>query len=169
MLATAKPGELITLSIVRARFCERLAQLGGIVQHGDAFMMGLFSLLDALIDCPLDEALREVELGSGITEALLGIAPEQDVLTKIYRLTRRYEMGDWDEIEGLAARLRSSCRCHRRRLCGIDPVGRAPAEPRRQLNPDPGTEESGKQNRADVRRKPAAEHLKALAGNFRHA
>jgi c-di-GMP-related signal transduction protein len=101
MLATNKPGELVTLSIVRAHFCERLAQLGGIVQHGDAFMMGMFSLLDALIDCPLNEALRELELGSCITEALLGTAPEQDVLAKIYRLTRRYELGDWDEIDAL--------------------------------------------------------------------
>jgi c-di-GMP-related signal transduction protein len=102
MLATNKPGELVTLSIVRARFCERLAQLGGIVQHGDAFMMGMFSLLDALIDCPLCEALREVDLGAGITKALLGTAPAQDVLTKIIRLTRRYELGDWDAVDSLA-------------------------------------------------------------------
>jgi len=102
MLATNKPGELVTLSIVRARFCERLAELGGIAQHTDAFMMGMFSLLDALIDCSLDDALREIDLELGITEALLGTAPEQDVLTNIYKLTRRYEMGDWDEVEGLA-------------------------------------------------------------------
>src|SRR5579871_455804 len=102
MLATSKPGELITLSIVRARFCERLAQLGGFEQHGDAFMMGMFSLLDALIDCPLDEALREVELESAITDALLGIAAERDRLASIYRLARRYEVGDWDEIEALS-------------------------------------------------------------------
>jgi c-di-GMP-related signal transduction protein len=62
----------------------------------------MFSLLDALIDCPLDEALREVELGPGVTQALLGTGPDQDVLTKIYRLTRQYEVGDWDEVEGLA-------------------------------------------------------------------
>ncbi len=101
-LATNKPGELVTLSIVRARFCERLAQLGRSVNHGDAFMMGMFSLLDALIDCPLDEALREVELSAGIADALLGTAAEQDMLTKIYQLTRRYESGGWDEIEELA-------------------------------------------------------------------
>jgi EAL and modified HD-GYP domain-containing signal transduction protein len=101
ILATNKPGELVTLSIVRARFCERLAQLGGIVQHGDAFMMGMFSLLDALIDCPLDAALREVDLAPGIAEALLGTAPKQDVLAKIFQLTRRYELGDWDEVDGL--------------------------------------------------------------------
>jgi hypothetical protein len=37
-----------------------------------------------------------------VTEALLGTAQEQDVLTKIYRLAQRYEVGDWDEIERLA-------------------------------------------------------------------
>jgi c-di-GMP-related signal transduction protein len=102
MLATNKPGELVTLSIVRARFCERLAQLGGIAQHGDAFMMGMFSLLDALVDCPLDAALRELDLGAGVSEALLGTAKEQDVLAKIYRLASRYELGEWDGIENLA-------------------------------------------------------------------
>ncbi len=102
LLATNKPGELVTLSIVRARFCERLAQIGGDAQHLDAFMMGMFSLLDALIDRPLDEALREVELEQRVTEALLGTAQEKDVLTRIYRLAQRYEMGNWDEIEKLA-------------------------------------------------------------------
>jgi c-di-GMP-related signal transduction protein len=102
MLATNKPGELVTLSIVRARFCERLAQLGGSVNHDEAFMMGMFSLLDALIDCPLSEALREVELATGIAEALLGTASQQNVLTKIYELTRQYELGNWDGIEELA-------------------------------------------------------------------
>jgi c-di-GMP-related signal transduction protein len=106
MLATNKPSELVTLSIVRARFCERLAQLGGMVEHGDAFMMGMFSLLDALVDRPLDEALREVDLGPEITKALLGTAAEQDVLAKIFRLTQRHEVGDWDEIEELAQECR---------------------------------------------------------------
>ena len=105
MLATNKPSELATLSIVRARFCERLAQLSGTAQRGEAFMMGMFSLLDALIDCPLDDALREIHLRPPITEALLGIAPKQDILASIYRLTRQYEIGDWDEVEKLSAEI----------------------------------------------------------------
>jgi c-di-GMP-related signal transduction protein len=102
MLATNKPGELVTLSIVRARFCERLAQLGAGVQHDEAFLMGMFSLLDALIDLPLDEALGKLDLGPGITEALLGTATARNQLTTIYQLTRRYELGDWDQAERLA-------------------------------------------------------------------
>ncbi len=105
MLATNKPGELMMLSIVRARFCERLAQLGECIHHDDAFLMGMFSVLDALVDLPLDEALREVDLGPGITEALLGTATTENALTTIYQLTRRYELGDWDETERLARNL----------------------------------------------------------------
>jgi c-di-GMP-related signal transduction protein len=102
MLATDKPGELATLSIVRARFCERLVQLAGVTQQNEAFLMGMFSLLDALLDQPLDEALLSVSLGPEITQALLGTASNENPLSKIYRLTRRYEHGDWDEVERLA-------------------------------------------------------------------
>ncbi len=99
-LATNKPGEVLTLSIVRARFCERLAELATGAPQDDAFLMGMFSLLDALIDVPIDEALRELDLGPGITEALLGTATVQNALTTIYQLARRYELGDWDETRG---------------------------------------------------------------------
>lgn len=102
MLATDKPGELAKLSIVRARFCERLIQLCGITLQNEAFLMGMFSLLDALLDRPLDEALGSVNLGPDIMQALLGTAPDENVLSRIYRLTRRYEQGDWDEVERLA-------------------------------------------------------------------
>jgi len=102
MLATEKPGELATLSIVRARFCERLMQLAGITQQNEAFLMGMFSLLDALLDQPLERALLSVGLGPEISHALLGTAQTDDVLSKIYHLTRRYEQGDWDEVERLA-------------------------------------------------------------------
>jgi len=102
MLAADKPGELATLSVVRARFCERLIELAGIRSQNEAFLMGMFSLLDALLDRPLDEALRAVSLGPEVTQALLGTAGEESVLSKIYRLTRRYELGDWDEVERLA-------------------------------------------------------------------
>jgi c-di-GMP-related signal transduction protein len=64
--------------------------------------MGMFSLLGALLDQPLDEALLSVSLGPGITQVLLGTAPVDDLLSKIIRLTRRYEQGDWDEVEKLA-------------------------------------------------------------------
>jgi EAL and modified HD-GYP domain-containing signal transduction protein len=102
MLATDKPGELTTLSIVRARFCERLMQLAGIPLENEGFLMGMFSLLDALLDQPLNQALRSAGIGPDIAQALSGAAPEEDRLSTIYRLTRCYEQGDWDAVEKLA-------------------------------------------------------------------
>ena len=102
LLTTDKPSELATLSIVRARFCECLTQLAGFEEKNEAFLMGMFSLLDALLDQPLDKALHSVGLGREILQALLGTAPANDVLADIYRLARRYEQGDWDEVERLA-------------------------------------------------------------------
>jgi len=80
--------------------------------------MGLFSVLDALIDRPLDEALNEVNLGPGITRALLGTGPEHDLLTTIYRLNQSNEVGEWEEVKRLA------------RECGVpfEAVGRVYSE-----------------------------------------
>ncbi len=101
-LATDKPGELTTLAILRARFAQRMMAMAGIGRQNEAFLMGMFSLLDALLDCPLDQALGSVALAPGITHALLGTAPQTDALRKIYQLTCVYEHGDWDEVEKLA-------------------------------------------------------------------
>jgi len=109
-LATDKPGELVTLSIVRARFCERLAQLSGLPIQDKAFLMGMFSVLDALVDRPLNEALQEVNVAPEISRALLGTAPDRDSLACIYLLTRCNEFGDWEQVERLS------------QLCGI-PAG----------------------------------------------
>jgi len=115
MLATNKPSELVKLSLVRARFCERLAQLGHSTRANEAFLMGMFSLLDALVDQPLNEALRSVDLGEEVTEALLGPGRDEDFLACLYRLICSYERGDWDDIERLSQK------------CGISPgvIGQA--------------------------------------------
>jgi c-di-GMP-related signal transduction protein len=102
MLGTNKPSELLKLSLVRARFCERLAQLTHRGSSNNAFLLGMFSLLDALIDQPLDEALRSVDLGEEIVGALLGFRPDEDFLRRLYRLIGSYEQGNWDQVERLS-------------------------------------------------------------------
>ena len=105
-LAKNKPGELVTHSLVRARFCECLSQLSGIEKQHLGFLMGLFSLLDALIDLPLDEALLQAGVAPSISGALLGTAREDDAFQNVYRLVRRYETGDWDAVKVLAGKLK---------------------------------------------------------------
>jgi EAL and modified HD-GYP domain-containing signal transduction protein len=76
--------------------------MAGINLHNEAFLMGMFSVLDGLLDQPLEQALRLVGLRADITAVLLGVAPKDSVLAKIYRLTRCYELGDWDEVVELS-------------------------------------------------------------------
>jgi c-di-GMP-related signal transduction protein len=103
--AEDKPGELILHSLVRARFCESLAQTAEKGLEQSAFLMGLFSLLDALIDRPIEEALAAMNLAPEIAAVLNGQAPEGDKLGGIFGLTRAYEAADWARVEELAGRL----------------------------------------------------------------
>jgi c-di-GMP-related signal transduction protein len=104
-LAKDKPGELVTHSLVRASFCERLAEMAGHRERSQGFLMGMFSLLNALIDVPLEQALRGLGVRSQIIAAVLGTAPEQDQWRNIYRLTCLYEACDWSGVQEAASAL----------------------------------------------------------------
>ncbi len=103
--AEDKPGELILHSLVRARFCESLANTSRKGLEQSAFLMGLFSLLDALIDRPIEEALAEMNLAPEIAAVLSGKAPEGDTLKRVYDLAKAYELADWARVEELAPQL----------------------------------------------------------------
>jgi c-di-GMP-related signal transduction protein len=105
-----KPTELIRHSLVRARFCESLARISqtsdanrGLEQF--AFLTGLFSLLDALVDRPLQEMLSEIGLASEIATVLRGDAPDGGPLGRVYQLARAYEAADWPLVEQLGTGL----------------------------------------------------------------
>jgi c-di-GMP-related signal transduction protein len=104
-MAADKPRELVVHSLLRARFCETVAQSSSIPNSGDAFLTGLFSLLDALIDRPLDVALAEINLAPSIAGALLGTAPDDDDLTNVINLVCRYEAGEWDAVDSAGRQL----------------------------------------------------------------
>src|SRR5438477_9208565 len=54
-----KSSELVLSALVRARFCELLSPK---VQHGDSdlFLLGLLSLMDAILEIPMAEVLDKV-------------------------------------------------------------------------------------------------------------
>ena len=104
-IAGDKPAELITQSLVRGRFCELLGQASGQGLEDQAFLVGLFSMLDALLDRPLGDALGELGLAPPLESVLRGQASDGDALNSIYNLVRRYEAADWQEVERLAGNL----------------------------------------------------------------
>jgi len=99
ILGENKPGELVGLSLVRASLCERIAQMCGGADYGQAFLMGLFSLLDVFIDLPLAEALKQVRVVPAVADALLGRSVPGDRLRSIYELVKSYEAADWNSAK----------------------------------------------------------------------
>lgn len=103
--AEDKPSELIRHSLVRARFCESVARMAQKGLEQAAFLTGLFSLLDALIDRPLEETLAAMCLAPEIAAVLSGQAAESTPLAGVYQLARCYEVADWQRVEEIARQL----------------------------------------------------------------
>jgi EAL and modified HD-GYP domain-containing signal transduction protein len=83
---------------VRAQFAECLGRLAGLSGESNCFVMGLFSLLDALLDRTIQFALQHIKLAPAIENVLLGTASSADRMAAVYALVRSYEMGDWDTV-----------------------------------------------------------------------
>lgn len=89
-----KPDYLYGLSIQRARHCELLAHQQANIEPDQAFLMGMFSLLDCLLDRPIEQIVNEVPIDDTIKSALIG---EEGDLGKLLSLVRAYEKADWDQ------------------------------------------------------------------------
>ncbi|MBQ7147904.1 MAG: HDOD domain-containing protein [Pseudobutyrivibrio sp.] len=98
-LAAGKPNEITRLSLVRARFAENLAAAFDYAMRKDElFLMGLFSLLNLILDMPMEKALEQVGVSAEIKKALISgdgiFAPQLEFLLS-------YEAGDWQEVSRL--------------------------------------------------------------------
>ncbi len=70
--ATSRPPALISLALLRARLCEKVAARRTDTSPDAAFMAGLFSVLDALLDLPMEDAVARLPLSEELNVALLG-------------------------------------------------------------------------------------------------
>lgn len=105
-LGQGKPNELVVLALTRARFAEALAPLLGLGDRAtDLFLTGLLSVVDALTDQSMDDALAPLGLASEVHAALLlGDGPLGDAL----HLVLAWERGQWDEVDRWTRRARLS-------------------------------------------------------------
>ena len=92
-----KPYELMITSLIRARMCELLAEALSI-KHDATFVVGLFSTLDALLDRPMQDVLKDLPLTE---EVNLAILEKQGPLGQILQCAMAYEQGDWQQLPDL--------------------------------------------------------------------
>jgi c-di-GMP-related signal transduction protein len=102
-MAGDKPDELVSLALQRGRLCETVSAL---VDQGarssDLFLTGLFSVIDSLLDCPMEVVLRQMPLADDVKHALLG---EPGVFRDVLEVASAYLAGDWDQVSTVCPRL----------------------------------------------------------------
>ena len=95
-LSDDKPLELIHLSLVRAKFCDLVGvekNLGS--NPPTAFLVGLFSMLDALLDRDMQTLVEKLPLVEDVKLALCGA---QNDLSVYLMLAKAFESGNWLKV-----------------------------------------------------------------------
>ncbi|MDN3696656.1 MULTISPECIES: EAL and HDOD domain-containing protein [Vibrio] len=92
-----KPKELYNMSLHRAQFCQLMSRYRPFQDHQEqAFMIGLFSMLDALLDLSLDSLVEQLPLSHVIKVALLR---REGPYGSLLALEECYEHADWSGME----------------------------------------------------------------------
>lgn len=95
-LSADKPNEVTKLSLIRARFAENLGPLFEMAQAGETlFLMGLFSVLDVILEMPMADALTNVLVSDDIQTALVD---REGPLYPVLNLVIDYENADWSSV-----------------------------------------------------------------------
>ncbi len=98
-LCADRPSEITRMSLIRAKFAEELAAIfdkAGLAS--ELFLMGLFSVLDLILDKPMTEALDMVKVSKLIEDALISGKGE---LAPILNFMKEYENASWQEVSRL--------------------------------------------------------------------
>ncbi|MGH7619540.1 MAG: EAL and HDOD domain-containing protein [Gemmatimonadaceae bacterium] len=104
--------ELMTVSLVRARMCELLADASGVPRaRGPLFLVVMLSVLDQMLETPMELLADSMELAPDIRAALLD---RQDFYGAVLSLIEAYEQGWWDQVDALAGAV------------GVSPVALSP-------------------------------------------
>jgi c-di-GMP phosphodiesterase len=87
-----KPRELMIMAMVRAHMCQQLGIALGCKNEDQFFTVGLLSLMDALLDRPMDTVLNELPLVESVKEALL---TRGGIMGEALNCVEAYERCDW--------------------------------------------------------------------------
>jgi EAL and modified HD-GYP domain-containing signal transduction protein len=106
------PPEILHMALVRGRFCELAAPLCGL-DPSEQYLLGMLSLVPAMLRLPMEELTPSLPLRAEICEALQGtLNPERAMLTWL----ECHERGDWETCDAIlqanALRSEKVMRCY---------------------------------------------------------
>jgi EAL and modified HD-GYP domain-containing signal transduction protein len=102
-IADDKPTELLMTCLARARLCELLAPPAGLTnRRHELFLVGMLSLIDAVVGHPMAELIDELGVSAGIRA---GLFEDDCPLGRVRSLVVAHERADWDRLATVAADL----------------------------------------------------------------
>ncbi|MCB2290024.1 HDOD domain-containing protein [Clostridium sp. CS001] len=100
-----KPEIIVINSLTRAKFSELIAEKARLeVSSFNSYLTGILSMIEVLLDAPLEQILEEILIPNQVKDALNGI--EGNLYRKILDLTIEYEKGQWDEVSKISEELK---------------------------------------------------------------
>lgn len=91
-----KPEELCRNLLARGRMCELLSESSGLGMEDSAFMVGMISQLDVLLEVEMGTLLEEIPLDENIKEA---ISSYKGDLGEMLKAVIAFEESEWLEVE----------------------------------------------------------------------
>jgi len=87
---------LLRLPLLRAMFCELIGQKIGMVREtNELFLLGLLSVMDALLNMRMIDVLVDIPVNDDIKKALLG-RPSR--YRPVFEVVLDYESGTWEQL-----------------------------------------------------------------------
>jgi EAL and modified HD-GYP domain-containing signal transduction protein len=98
-LSASQPPEILHMSLVRARFCELAAPFSNL-NPDEQYLLGMFSLLPAMLRHPMESFAPDLPLRNEIRQALLGMEnPERALLAWIEAHERNDQLTEYAVVE----------------------------------------------------------------------
>jgi EAL and modified HD-GYP domain-containing signal transduction protein len=87
---------LLRLPLLRAMFCELIGQKVGMLRESnELFLLGLLSVMDALLNVPMGVVLQDIKVDAEIAKALQG---RDSRYRPIFEVVLDYESGTWGQL-----------------------------------------------------------------------
>ena len=94
-LGEGKPLELMRTALYRGHLVESISNGLHEEATGDDFLLGMFSVLDALLDQPMQEAIQDLALPNPVRDALLH---DGAAMSHKLNVVRALETAAWDDV-----------------------------------------------------------------------
>lgn len=97
------PDDLMNMSLVRAKFCEQLCESDdrSDIDNNAGFLLGLLSLLDAMMEQPMEELVSKIPLNEAVQQAL---CKKPGWLRHCLQLAEYFEQGHWTGVKAFSVK-----------------------------------------------------------------